>query len=38
MASQKKNYLLKSITRESITVEYKDASGATQTIEIKKKS
>jgi hypothetical protein len=33
-----KNYLLKSITRDSITVEYKDASGATQTIEIKKKS
>ncbi len=32
-----KNYLLKTVTRESITVEYKDASGATQTIEIKKK-
>ena len=31
-----KAYLLKKITAESITVEYKDAAGAVQTIEIKK--
>ncbi len=31
-----KNYMLKKVTPESIEVEYKDASGATQTQEIKK--
>lgn len=34
--SPKKDYLLKTVTANSIVVEYKDAEGKTQTIEIKK--
>ena len=35
-SNSEKKYLLKTVTANSITVEYKDASGKTATIDIKK--
>ena len=34
--SPKKDYLLKKVTEQSVTIEYKDAKGATKTLEISK--